>query len=164
MIWIIASIGAGKADPSLVAEHLNSQPRHPATLGFNELGKLIRTIYVLRYGMDMSLRRTVIHYTARRETWNSFGRNVFHGFGGTVKQKDPEKQDEVFWFLTVVQNAIVLWNALALEQVIEKSKNEGLKIEDEDLKHMLPVMVEHINFVGRFDFDLSRQPPFRLSA
>ena len=89
---------------------------------------------------------------------------MFHGFGGTVKQKGPEKQDEVFWFLTVVQNAIVLWNAFALEQVIEKSKNKGFKIEDEDLKHMLPVMVEHINFVGRFDFDLNRQPPFRLSA
>ena len=164
IIWIIASIGAGKADPSLVAEHLNSQPRHPATLGFNELGKLIRTIYMLRYGMDMSLRRTVIHYTARRETWNSFGRNVFHGFGGTVKQKGPEKQDEIFWFLTVVQNAIVLWNALALEQAVDKSKSKGFKIEDEDLKHMLPVMVEHINFVGRFDFDLNRQPPFILSA
>jgi TnpA family transposase len=47
---------------------------------------------------------------------------VFHGFGGTVKQKGPEKQDEIFWFLTVVQNTIVLWNALALEQAIQKSK------------------------------------------
>ena len=163
MMWVITSVASGKAEPSLVAEHLNARAKHPATLAFIELGKVIRTIYMLHYGMDMGLRRPVTRYTARRETWNDFSRNVFHASGGVVREKSQEGQDELFWFLTVVQNAIVLWNALALEQTIQKAKGNGLKIDDEDLQHILPTMVEHISFIGRFDLDLKRQPPFRLA-
>ncbi len=163
MMWVIASVASGKAEPSLVADHLNSRARHPATLGFTELGKVIRTIYLLRYGMDMELRRAVMRYIARRETWNYFARNVFHSSAGVVREKSLEGQDELFWFLTVVQNAIVLWNALSLEQAVQKAKSNGVKIEDEDLKHVLPIMVDHINFVGRFDLNFKRQPPFEVA-
>ncbi len=163
MMWILASIAVGKADPSLIAEYLRSRPKHPASKGFSELGKVCRTIYMVRYGMDMELRQIVQRYTARRETWNQFGRNIFHGFGGLVREKDPEGQEEIFWFLTVVQNAIALWNALALDQAIPKARRDGILILDENLKHILPTMIEHINFVGRFDIDINRRPPFRLA-
>jgi TnpA family transposase len=164
MIWILASITAGTADPSLIIERLSVQPRHPATEGISELGKASRSQYLLRYGMDMDMRRIVMKYTSRRETWNQFSRNIFHGFGGLIREKSPEGQDELFWFLTVVQNAIVLWNALALEQAVERARQDGAKIEDDDLGHMLPTMVEHINFVGRFNVNLQRQPPFKLAG
>lgn len=163
MMWVLASIADGRADPSLIAEYLRSRPQHPATKGFSELGKVFRTLYMVRYGMDMSLRRIVLRYTARRETWNQFGRNIFHGFGGLVREKDPEGQEEIFWFLTVVQNAIVLWNALALDQAIPKARHDGISIRDEDLRHILPTIIEHINFVGQFDIDMNRRPPFRLA-
>jgi TnpA family transposase len=164
MIWILASITAGTADPSLIIERLCVQTRHPATEGISELGKANRSQYLLRYGMDMDMRRIVMKYTSRRETWNQFSRNIFHGFGGLVREKSPEGQDELFWFLTVVQNAIVLWNALALEQAVERARQDGAKIEDDDLINMLPTMVEHINFVGRFNVNLQREPPFELTG
>lgn len=163
MIWILASITAGKADPSLIIERLSAQRKHPAAEGISELGKANRSLYLLRYGMDMNLRKTVMKHTSRRETWNQFARSIFHGFGGLVREKSLEGQDELFWFLTVVQNAIVLWNALALEQSITRAKQIGTTIEDEDLRHILPTMVEHINFVGRFDINLERMPPFKLA-
>jgi TnpA family transposase len=163
MVWILASIAEGKADPSVIAQYLRTRSKHPAARGFDELGKLFRTLYMLRFGTDMALRHIVMRYTARRETWNQFGRNVFHGFGGLLREKGQEAQEEVFWFLTVVQNAIVLWNGLALDQAISKARQDGLKIGDEDLKHIFPTMIEHINFVGQFDLDLNRRPPFRLA-
>jgi hypothetical protein len=64
MIWILASIASGNADPSLVTEILRTQPNHLATKGFHELGKLYRTDYMVRYGMDINLRRFVIRHTA----------------------------------------------------------------------------------------------------
>jgi TnpA family transposase len=162
MVWVLASIADGKADPSVILERLNSQPKHPATLGFSELGKANRSIYLVWYGMDMALRRIVIRCTSQRESWNQFARDAFYGYGGLVREKSQEGQEEIFWFLTVIQNAIVLWNALALEQAIKKARQDGVKIEDEDLRHILPTMLEHINFVGQFNLDLKRQPPFRL--
>lgn len=164
MVWILASIATGKGDPSLIAEILRTQPNHPATKGFRELGKLHRTDYMVRYGINMNLRRYVTRHTARRETWNQFGRSVYNWQGGLVREKGLEGQTELFWFLTVVQNAIVLWNAMALEQAIRKARKDGIKIEEEDKKHILPTMIEHINFIGTFDIDMNRKSPFKLSV
>jgi hypothetical protein len=144
-----------------ILQRLAAQPKHPATRGFEELGKLQRSLYLLRYGMDMDVRRFVVPYTSRREHWNKFTREVL-AFGDLVREKTLEDQEEVFWFLTVVQNAIVLWNALALEQAITQLKQRGVSVTDSELMHVLPTMTEHINFVGRFDLDLQRVPPFDL--
>ena len=103
------------------------------------------------------LRRFVVPFTSRREHWNKFARKV-QAFGDLIREKTLEDQEEVFWFLTVVQNAIVLWNALSLEDVLYKNDD----ISSADLNRILPTMVRHINFVGRFDLDFTRKPPFEL--
>ena len=81
-----------------------------------------------------------------------------------MREKSQEGQNELFWFLTVVQNAVVLWNSLALEQAINKARADGVIITDEDLSHILPTKTGHINLVGEFKVDLHRKPPFRLAA
>jgi TnpA family transposase len=163
MVWILASIAAGTAPPALIFERLAATAKHPATLGFEELGKLDRSNYLLRYGMDMELRRFVIAHTAKREHWNGFTRDVL-AFGDLIREKSREGQEEIFWFLTVLQNAIVLWNALAIDKAVEAARRDGHSITDEDLQHVLPTIVEHINFVGRFMVNLRRRPPFRFAA
>ena len=50
-------------------------------------------------------------------------------------------QDELFWFLTVMRNAIVLWNSMALEQAISRAKSDGVKIDDDALQHILPTLM-----------------------
>lgn len=156
--WILSSIEAGTAKPLVILNHLVTQPQHPAAQGLEELGKLDRSSYLLRYGKDMELRRFVGPETCKREHWNKFTGEV-QAFGDLIREKTIEDQDEVFWFLTVVQNAIVLWNAVSIENILRS----GLKvISENDLRHILPTMTEHINFVGRFDLDMNRKPPFEL--
>jgi TnpA family transposase len=155
--WILASIEAGTAKPIVILNYLVSQPNHPATRGIEELGKLERSLYLLRYGTDLELRRFVIKHTSYREHWNKFTRNV-QAFGDLIREKSIEDQEEVFWFLTVIQNAIILWNALSLENNIPKDQS----ISEEDLKRILPTMTGHINFIGQFNLDFDRTPPFEL--
>lgn len=163
MLWILVSVAAGTASPALIFERLAAQPKHPATRGFQELGKLERSLYALRYGMEMDLRRFVVPHTARREHWNKFARGV-QAFGNLLREKSHDGQEEVFWFLTVVQNAIVLWNALALDKAVTQTQASGLTIREQEIKHVLPTMLDHINFIGRFDLDLRRQPPFQFAV
>lgn len=157
IVWILASIEAGTAKPIIILNHLMSQPHHPATKGLEELGKLERSLYLLRYGTDLELRRFVIRHTSYREHWNKFARNV-QAFGDLIREKSIEDQEEVFWFLTVIQNAIILWNALSLEHILPKDK----PIPEKDLKQILPTMTGHINFIGHFNLDFNRRPPFDL--
>lgn len=164
MMWVLASIAQGVASPSVIVERLSRQKNHPATLGFQELGKAERSLYLLRYGLDPELRRLVTKYTARREHWNDFARDIFQALSSIVKEKSQEGQTEVFWFLTVIQNAVVLWNALAIEQAVERARAEVGEISEDDLRQIFPTMLEHINFVGKFDLDMDRETPFRMSA
>ena len=117
ILWILASIEAGTAKPAIILNHLLAQPHHPAAQGLVELGKLEQSSYALQYGMNMDLRRFVVSFTSRREHWNKFARKV-QAFGDLIREKTIEDQEEVFWFLTVLQNAIVLWNVLSLEDVL----------------------------------------------
>jgi TnpA family transposase len=160
ILWILSSIDAGTAKPIIILDNLVSQSNHPAAQGLEELGKLERSLYLMQYGMDMDLRRFVVPYTSRREHWNKFARNVL-AFGDLIREKTLEDQEEIFWFLTVVQNAIVLWNALSLDNVLQNA-GDGLTFRCEDLKHILPTMTGHINFVGRFDINFNRTPPYEL--
>jgi TnpA family transposase len=83
----------------------------------------------LSYGTDPELRRFVVRHTSHREHWNKFTRNV-QAFGDLIQEKTIADQEEVFWFLTVVQNAIILWNALSLEKTIPDFQ----MLSEEDLK------------------------------
>jgi TnpA family transposase len=158
IMWILASIEAGTAKPLIILNHLATQPQHPATQGLEELGKLNRSSYLVRYGRDMEMRRFVVPQTSRREHWNKFTGEV-QAFGDLIREKTIEDQEEVFWFLTVVQNAIVLWNALSIENILG---NGTSNVAPDDLKRILPTMTEHINFIGKFDLDLQRRPSFEL--
>jgi TnpA family transposase len=158
IMWILASIEAGTAKPIIILNHLLSQPNHPATKALEELGKIERSLYLLRYGTDPELRRFVVRHTSHREHWNKFTRNV-QAFGDLIQEKTIADQEEVFWFLTVVQNAIILWNALSLEKIIPDFQ----MLSEQDLKRILPTMTGHINFIGRFDLDFNRRAPFKLS-
>ena len=60
--------------------------------------------------------------------------------------------------------AIALWNVLALDQAVTEARQDDVDITDEDLKHVLPTMIEHINFVGQFHLDFNRQLPFKKAV
>jgi TnpA family transposase len=100
-MWILASIEAETAQPLVILNHLAKQPQHPATQGLDELGKLDRSLYLVRFGRDMEIRRFVVPHTSRREHWNKFTGEV-QAFGDLIREKTLEVQEEVFWFLTVV--------------------------------------------------------------
>lgn len=157
-MWILSSIEAGSAKPLFVLNQLAMQPQHPAAQGLEELGKLKRSLYLLRYGRDMELRRFVVPHASRREHWNKFTGEV-QVFGDLIREKTIEDQEEVFWFLTVVQDAIVLWDALAIEHIL---RGRSQLTSEADLKRILSTMTHHINFVGEIDLDLQRKPPFEL--
>ena len=158
IIWILASIETGTAKPSVILNHLAQQPQHPAAQGLEELGKLDRSSYLLRYGRDMEMRRFVAPETCKREHWNKFTGEV-QAFGDLIREKTLEDQEEIFWFLTIVQDAIVLWDALMIDHILRSGL---MVISEADLKHMLPTMTENINFIGKFDVDFLRRPPFEL--
>jgi hypothetical protein len=64
--------------------------------------------------------------------------------------------------LNVVLNCIVFWNTLSLQQIVEQLRAEGIKISEEELSHITPTMINHIDLIGKFEIDLDRIVPFKF--
>ena len=52
----------------------------------------------------------------------------------------------------VVVNIIVLWNTLYMTAAVERLKQHGYPVLDDDLARLSPLIFEHLNMLGRYSF------------
>ncbi len=56
--------------------------------------------------------------------------------------------------LGLVLNAIVLWNATYTGAAVERIRAEGIDVDPQDVTRLSPLAHKHINFLGRYAFNL----------
>ena len=64
-------------------------------------------------------------------------------------------------------NAIALWNSTYIQATVDQLTREGWDISEADIARVSPLLFKHINFLGRYAFDLRRpspKAPFALYA
>ncbi|MBD3886757.1 Tn3 family transposase [Phormidium tenue FACHB-886] len=50
-------------------------------------------------------------------------------------------------------NAVIVWNSVYIEKVVQQLKQEGQFLGDEELKHICPTRHAHITVYGRYHFN-----------
>ncbi len=134
-----------------------------------EYGRLVRTLFVLRYLADAELRRRIGRQLNKGETLHSLRRQLFFAHEGHVRHRHHEGQTEQALCLTVVTNAVVLWNTVYMADALDDLRR-GANIGDDAAAHLSPALFDHINPCGRFFFDVERElgrtsrRPLRSSA
>lgn len=68
------------------------------------------------------------------------------------EQQDEQLHNQV-GCLNLVTNAVVVWNTVYIEQVVQQLKQEGQFPGDEVLKQIWPTRHAHINIYGRHHFN-----------
>jgi TnpA family transposase len=119
-----------------------------------ELGRIIKTIYLLEFVSDEGYRRRILNQLNRGEGRHSLSRAVFHGQRGEVRQRYREGQEDQLSALGLVVNIIVLWNTIYMDQALTQLHVEGFHAKDEDIARLSPLGYEHLNFLGRYNFAL----------
>lgn len=127
---------------------LASQEREGLAKGLRELGRLVKTVFLLEYLADAEKRREVLVQLNRGEEWHRLARAVFVGQGGELRQRYVVGQENRLKGLNLVVSAIVLWNTWQMEQAIERLGEAGKAISDADLEHVWPTMTAHLE-LGR---------------
>jgi hypothetical protein len=61
--------------------------------------------------------------------------------------------------LGLVLNAVVLWNSRHLDAAVAQIRAEGHDINDEDAARLSPLKDRHINFLGRYLFNIEAGDP-----
>jgi TnpA family transposase len=153
---VAGSLKLGKVTSSQLMRTLQ-RGENPSTLsnGIAELGRIAKTLFLLAYLDDESYRRRILLQLNRHEARHTLARKLFHGGRGEVRKKYREGQEDQLSALGLVTNAVILWNTIYTQAALNHLEQRGELCKREDVARLSPLTHEHINVLGRYQFELS---------
>ncbi|MBA4536166.1 Tn3 family transposase [Bacillus aquiflavi] len=150
------SIREGTVSASLIMGKLGSYSRQNSlATALREMGRIEKTIFILNYISDESLRRKIQKGLNKGEAMNGLARAIFFGKQGELRERTIQHQMQRASALNIIINAISIWNTLHLTKAVEYQKRTG-RFNEELLHHMSPLGWEHINLLGEYHFNLEK--------
>jgi TnpA family transposase len=157
VVRVIASMRTRVASPSLILHRLGSYARQNSIYqALAEIGRVYKTVWILRYLDDETLRRRTGRELNKGEASHDLSRFLCFGKEGRLYGREFEDQLHTFSCLAVLHNAVVAWNIKQIALLVERLRAEGHVISDADLALTSPLVRRHINPYGRYHFDLTR--------
>jgi len=90
LLRVVLSIQAGKVLPSTLLRKLGNYSRKNRLYqAFRELGRVVRTVFLLQYISDLKLRQQITACTNKVEAYNGFSKWLFFGGDGVISENDP---------------------------------------------------------------------------
>ncbi|MFD7705378.1 Tn3 family transposase [Streptomyces caelestis] len=146
---VAVSVREGAISSSTLLKRLRSGSHKNSTCtAFREVGRVIRTVQLLRYLSDPPLRRRVTAATNKVESFTRFSQWVGFGDQGVLADNDPIEQEKAMKFNALLTNAVIFHNALDIAEIIRQLLEEGWEIDPEDLAHLSPYPTGHIKRFG----------------
>jgi TnpA family transposase len=154
ILRFIVTIKSKKSTASQLLKRLTSYTRqHKLYHALKELGRIIKTDFLLGYIDDVELRQMIEKQLNKVEASNKFSKAVFFGNNSEFQVADRDEQNIANNCKRLIQNAIILWNYLYLTKKIQDSKTDDEKQEIiKALQNSSIVHWSHINFYGEYDF------------
>ena len=118
-----------------------------------EYDNIIRSLYLLDYIDSPPLRQNVHQALNRGENYHQLKRAVSFANFGKLRFKSEYEQN--IWNETarLLTNCILYYNLRLLSELIKEKERENLFEEVEILKQISPTAWQHINFMGRYEFN-----------
>lgn len=159
MMQVVLSIQAGLVLPSMLLRKLGSHNRKSRLArAFRELGRVERTLFLLRYISDPEIRRTIRAETTKIESFNDFLDWITFG-GPVIKSGDPVEQEKQLKYATLVANLIMLSNVADMTEALAAMAADGLAVTLELARHVSPYTRKHLLRFGRLHLDVDDLPP-----
>jgi TnpA family transposase len=157
LLRVAGSLKMGTVGASELVRGLQGGGR-PSTLGraIGELGRVAKTLYLLNYLDDEAYRRRILTQLNRGESRHGVARIIFHGQRGELRQRYREGQEDQLGALGLVVNAVVLWNTRYLDAALARARAAGALVNLEDVERLSPLLLDHVNVLGRYEFVLAK--------
>jgi TnpA family transposase len=160
MLRVALSISQGKIRSSTILRKLGTESRkNRLYLAFRALGRVVRTIFLLRFMNDEELRRTISAATNIAEAWNGFVQWVAFGGEGVIRQNNREEQRKIIRYNHLVANLVVFHNVVSMTRVLQDLIDAGYPVTPEIMARLSPYKTEHINRFGHYELRSDRVPP-----
>lgn len=160
MLRVVLSIKSGKMTASSILRKLgNSSRKNKLYFAFRELGRVVRTEFLLRYIDDIDLRALIHAATCKSEEFHQFLRWAFFGGEGIIAENDRYEQQKIIKYNHLVANLVVLHNVRDMTHVLNTLSDERYEIDQDLIKDFAPYRTGHINRFGNHILDVDKTIP-----
>jgi TnpA family transposase len=148
------SLRSRTAPAHVVLERLAaSSPSDRLAKALSMLGRVVKTIYILRYAHDAALRGRVQLQLNRGESHHALARRVFFANQGAFRVGDCEEIMNKVSALALLSNAVLLWNTVRIGEIVASLEgSSGQLVRREDLARVSPLPNAHVIPSGTYHF------------
>lgn len=151
---VVLSIQEGKISSVTLMRRLSTYSRRNNFYkAFREIGRVIRTVQLLRFLSDPQLRRRTTAETNKVESYNRFSAWCRFGNAGVIADNDPEEQEKILKFSTLLTNAVIFHTTLDMMTAVRELIAEGRTITEQDLAVLSPYLTARIQRFGVYATD-----------
>ena len=160
LLQVVLSIKAGKVLPSTLLRKLTNYSRKNRLYqAFRELGRVVRTEFLVRWLGDEQMRMQITATTNKLEAYNGFSKWLCFGGDGTLPDKQSQDQEKRIKHTDLVANAVILQNTVDLTEAVRSLVAEGYAVKREDLAGLSPYWTRHIKRFGDYILEWDEVPP-----
>ena len=167
ILRLLCTIKLKETLPSNILKRLSSYSKqNPLYKAIKEVGRIYKTIFLLKYYDEVHLRQRIEKQLNRIELSHHFAKTVFFGNNQELKYATKEEQEIAIGCRHLIQNAIILWNYLFISEKLSQITNHvELQKQINLLKNSSMMSWQHINLHGKYDFDIEvNTTPFDMTA
>ncbi|MBC7407402.1 MAG: Tn3 family transposase [Arcicella sp.] len=153
ILRLVTTLKLKHITPSVLLKRLTSYSnKHPLNIALQELGKLVQTIFVLKYMHLEDLRRIINHQLTQIESLHQLSDELNLGHDGLIRFATKEELLVMARSKQLLINSIVCYNYLYQTQKIIEASTEERKEIQRALSNSAAFAYSHVNFQGEYDF------------
>ncbi|HEY9682475.1 MAG TPA: Tn3 family transposase, partial [Oculatellaceae cyanobacterium] len=158
MLRVALSVKAGKITPSAILRRLATYSRkNKLYFAFRELGRVIRTKFLLQYITDIDVRRMILVATNKSERFNQFADYLMFGGKGMIAENVRDEQRKIIKYNHMVANLVILHTLVTMSESLQRMVADGHSIDQDALACLSPYQTEHINRFGNYELKTSQE-------
>jgi TnpA family transposase len=158
ILRLIATIKLKETTASAIFRRLNSYSKqHALYRSLKAFGKIIKSIFILRYIDDVELRQAIERQLNKIEQAHQFSRAVSVGNPREFIQAEKQEQEIAEGCKRLIKNSITCWNYLYLSQKIRETTDpESRDKLIQAISNGSIITWQHVNLLGEYDFSEER--------
>ncbi len=144
LIRLVASLKDRLAPAHVVMQRLANAPAADRLAGaLSQLGRLIKTIHILRYIHEEPLRQAIQLQLNRGEFRHTLAKWIFFANQGDFRTGEYEEIMNKASCLSLLSNAVLVWNTMHMSRIAKQLRAAGHAVRDEDLARVSPLAHAH---------------------
>ena len=126
LLRVAGSLKRGWVTASLLISKLQSYRRKNAvTRALQEYGRLVKTIFILRYLESEQLRRRINAQLNKGEALHSLREFLFFAHRGKIRRKQEDEPVHQATCLSLLTNAVIAWNPVSMAAALDRLRIDG---------------------------------------